>query len=201
MTDFPFTNRITDVSFEHVTSTLVNRSPSGYREVINYGGGYWNVNLSIRPLKRTEADIFSAFMDANLAGFYPFNIIIPKYSYSKSDYTGSILVNGVSQTGRDILVDGMTANTNGILKTGDFIKFENNNKVYRLREDLNSNVSGEGTLKLHMPIVDVSPGDNDNVIFNSVPFRLSLSPNGTRVTEIDVNGFSSFTFSMEEVWN
>lgn len=200
MVDFPLERFIKNVTFEHITNTLISRGAAGYREAANYGGGFWSIQVSTRPLSRAYADVFSGFLDGLRGGLDIFNLTIPFYSKPKLAYSGVVLVDGASQTGRDIEVDGMPTNTT-VLRQGEFVKFENQNKIYRLREDLVSDITGAGTLKLHMDIVSTIPGNDDNVVFNNVPFRVSISDAGNRATEIDVNGYTSFTFELEEVWN
>ena len=70
------------------------------------------------------------------------------------------LVNGGSQTGSAILIDGLPANTNGVLMAGDVVAiFTNTWEMKRLRADLNSDGSGNGWLMFE-PSLRVAPADN-----------------------------------------
>jgi hypothetical protein len=73
------------------------------------------------------------------------------------------LVNGGSQSGSAILIDGLPVNTNGILVAGDIVAIYTNTwEMKRLRADLSSDGSGNGWLMFE-PSLRVSPADNSPV--------------------------------------
>lgn len=201
MSTFPFPHLVDKVRFEHIPNTMEARAPSGFREVIDGTGGYYKIGIGVRRLRRLQADQFSAWLDSLAGVFNTFELEIPRYKNSKSNYTGNVTVNGANQVGKSINVDGLPVSQYGILKAGDFIRFANSKKVYRLSEDLDSNGVGQGVLKLHMSIVGLSPADDTNVIFRNVTFNVALQENATMVTDIDVFGYASFDFQLAEVWN
>jgi|694.fasta_scaffold26571_15 hypothetical protein len=75
-----------------------------------------------------------------------------------------VLVNGSSQTGNKLIVDGLPTSTNGVARAGDW--FEVNGELKRLTADLNSDGSGNGYM-IFEPSLRASPANNAPVIFRS----------------------------------
>jgi len=86
------------------------------------------------------------------------------------------LVNGGSQTGGNLIVDGLPTSTNGLARAGDW--FEVNGELKRLTADLNSDSSGNGYL-IFEPTLRTSPADNAPVIFRSPMGRFLLAEEST----------------------
>jgi hypothetical protein len=82
------------------------------------------------------------------------------------------LVNGSSQTGSKLIVDGLPTSTNGLALAGDW--FEVNGELKRLTADLNSDSSGNGYL-IFEPGLRTSPSDNAPVIFRSPMGKFMLA--------------------------
>lgn len=87
--------------------------------------------------------------------------------------TGSIVVNGGSQTGSTINV---TSTLNKILKAGDIIKFAGLNLVYDINEDMTSPTAS--SIKISPPIfAGGSPANGAAITITSVKFRAVLAEN------------------------
>ena len=82
------------------------------------------------------------------------------------------LVNGASQTGSKLIIDGLPTSTNGLALAGDW--FEVNGELKRLTADLNSDSSGNGYL-IFEPGLRNSPADNTPVIFRSPMGKFMLA--------------------------
>lgn len=82
------------------------------------------------------------------------------------------LVNGASQTGGKLIIDGLPTSTNGLALAGDW--FEVNGELKRLTADLNSDSSGNGYL-IFEPTLRASPSDNTPVIFRSPMGKFMLA--------------------------
>jgi len=179
--------------------TKISRSRAGRRQasVSSAGGGFWKFNLTLRPRERNDFDYVWAFLNKQEGRYGTFELEIPKLSSCKTGYQNSIIVQGASQSGKSINVDGM-ALSQTILKTGDFIKFTNSTKVYQLTEDLISSGGGAGTLVLHMPVVD-TPVDNEAVIFNNVKWTVSNSSDSVEV-DLDLLARNGWSLELEEVF-
>ena len=82
------------------------------------------------------------------------------------------LVNGASQTGAALNIDGLPVSTNALAKAGDWVEI--GGELKRLVADLDSNSSGQGYL-IFEPQLRTSPADNSPVIFRSPMGRFLLS--------------------------
>ena len=82
------------------------------------------------------------------------------------------LVNGASQTGGKLIIDGLPVSSNGLALAGDW--FEVNGELKRLTADLNSDGSGNGYL-IFEPTLRASPADNAPVIFRSPMGKFMLA--------------------------
>lgn len=84
--------------------------------------------------------------------------------------TGSPLVNGASQTGESLAIDGCSG-TNPVFKAGDLFTLPNFNVVFDVVEDAPNLVSGGCTIKINPSIpVGQSPADNAALTY-SAPVR------------------------------
>ena len=81
-------------------------------------------------------------------------------------------VNGGSQTGSALDIDGLPTSANGVIKAGDW--FEINGELKRVIADVNSNASGQGYIMFE-PQLRASPTDNTPVIFRSPMGRFLLA--------------------------
>lgn len=72
---------------------------------------------------------------------------------------GSPLVKGASQTGEDLLTDGWSNSITNVMRAGDVLTIANQNVLYQSVNDVNSDGSGNATIKLNPPLV-ASPADN-----------------------------------------
>jgi hypothetical protein len=86
------------------------------------------------------------------------------------------LVNGSSQTGGSLVIDGLPTSTNGLARAGDW--FEVNGELKRLTADLNSDSSGNGYL-IFEPTLRTSPANNAPVIFRNPMGRFLLAEEST----------------------
>lgn len=200
MSYIPHSDRLIDFTARHVSNTAVSRSLSGTRQAFSYGGGYWELAVSFPPLNYEKAKVTAAFLNSLNGRAQTFRFKLPPNIVGNSDYGGSIFVKGALQVGTQINVDGMAPNQL-ILKTGDFIKFANADKVYQVAANLVSDSSGEGVLTLHMPVVGSLPLDNEKVVYNphEVEFTVALSED---TTEWAIDSFvrSQWSLNLEEVW-
>jgi hypothetical protein len=102
------------------------------------------------------------------------------------------LVNGASQTGASINIDGLPVSTNGLLMQGDQVQI--GNSLRTLVANLNSSASGAGYLQLSEPPT-TTPADNSPVIIQQPlgRFVLALAQMGVELSP-GVFGRSSLEF-------
>lgn len=129
-----------------------------------------------------------AFMMAQKGRAESFTFTLPtSIMPARGSWSGTPLVNGASQTGDSIDLDGFTASQTGVAKAGDLVRFGTGKKVYTVTADANSNVSGEATVSIQPPLLE-SPGDGDAVSVHKsaggIDFSVAL---GSDELQIDLN--------------
>jgi hypothetical protein len=104
--------------------------------------------------------------------------------------TGTPVINGASQTGSELITDGWTADTTGILKAGDYIQLGTGStaRLYKVLDDVDSDGSGNATFDI-WPNLRSSPDDNATITVSNCKsvFRLT-----TNVTDISINQASIY---------
>ena len=181
------------------TATAVTYSPfSGASKAYNHGGQWWEGEVTFRPTRREDAALIQAFL-LKLKGTYG------TFLYGDPDSIalghqgagGTILVNGASQTGNTMAVDGMTVSSN-IAKSGDFFQLGTgaSARLYMFTEDLVSDGSGEGTAVFE-PDLRSSPADNAQLDITSPvgAFRLIETSSGW---QSDQNSIYEVTIAFRE---
>jgi len=141
------------------SNTTVFTSPiSKVEQVLERQGARWAAEYVLPPMKRATAAAWVAFL-VSLRGrrgtFYGFD---PDAKTMLGTATGTILVNGSSQTGNALAVDGLSAG--GTILMGSYIQV--GLYLYMVVEDATANGSGEVTLSIE-PALRTSPGNNDSV--------------------------------------
>ena len=93
--------------------------------------------------------------------------------------TGTIRVNGASQTGNQVALDGFANSTNNVFKAGDYIQI--NSYLYMVTEDVNSNGSGEANVKIEPALRQgiETIADDATVIYTNTTTLMRLDSNAT----------------------
>jgi hypothetical protein len=94
-------------------------------------------------------------------------------------------------------MDGFSVSTTGVLKAGDLIKFANDNKIYMVTADADSNVSGQATVSIEPPLQDAVV-DNEAVTVNKPSFTVALIQDDV-LYSTDAAGFFTLSFDVREV--
>jgi len=177
----------------------MNVSPfSAAQQVYKYTGQFWEADISLPVMKREDAEYWVTFL-MKLNGVYgTFLLGDPAASTPRGVATGSPVVNGASQTGNELITDGWTVSTTGILKAGDYIQLGSgsSSRLYKVLDDVDSDASGNATLTI-WPNLRSSPDDDDTIVTTNCKGVFRLSSN---VTEMNVNEASLYgvTFGAKE---
>lgn len=170
-------------SFRLVRAVASQISPfTGQEQVYRNQGEWWEGEISFRPTKRVDARLIQSFL-AELRGKYG------TFLYGDPDAIalgrmgagGTVTVNGASQIGNTLVVDGMTVSTNNILMAGDYFQLGTGtaSRLYMATQALNSNGSGQGTITFE-PALRSSPADNAAVTVTSPKGLFRLSENAAQ---------------------
>ncbi len=174
---------------------------TGTQQVYRHQGQYWEADITLPPMKREDADAWTSFL-LRLRGQYGTflmgdpNAEIPRGSASST--AGTPVVNGGSQTGDELDIDGLPASVNGYLKAGDYIQLGSGSTatLHKVLEDVDTNGSGQATLNL-WPKVRTAPTDNATVVVSSAKGQFRLNSNET-TWDIDKASIYGITFGAVE---
>lgn len=194
--DLPTSFGASNFSIELKRAVAVTQSQFDYvQQVQEHPGEAWEISMTLDLLNREQSEEYEAFL-LKLAGRVgTFRMAIPGKETPRGVATGTPLINGAGQTGRDIAVDGFTPSTTNILRAGDFVQIGDG--LHRQLDDVDSNASGEVTLNL-APKVITATIDNDPIIIQDAKgiFRLKANPVPVSVTPPNQ---ASFSFRAMEV--
>jgi hypothetical protein len=173
---FPTTPVPSEIRIRSIQPTLVSVAHSLKRTVRTRGGQRWGITAR---WPRTTRALFApiwAMVVKQQGRWDTFTWVLPKYGVPQGTWptSGTINVDGASQTGTTLNIKGLTAGQTGIAKAGDFFVAAGASKVYMVTADANSDGSGKAALSI-MPKLVASPADNAALTYTSVPFTLALA--------------------------
>ena len=177
--------------------TRISQAQSGLTNSRSFGGGLWNISIDLALKTRDEHDVIFAFLNARLGRHERFRVKLPIYCNSKSGYAGDIFVKTSEQTGSSVSAYNMPANTL-ILKAGDFIKFENYDKVYQVSADITTDGAGEASIPI-VPNLVSSPPTDEKIISNDVEFVMRNTTDEITLG-LDQCVMASWNITLQEAW-
>ena len=171
---YPTTPKFATINLKSSHSTLSSIAQSGRRQVRTLGGHSWAFTAKYDSLTRAEFMPVFAFAISQRGQFGSFTIVPPDLATPQGVATGTPLVQGISQTGNTLEIDGCTPSTTGWMKAGDIFSISGDTKVYMLTADTNSNSGGFAQLKFE-PDLTISPADNAAITVTNVAFTMMFS--------------------------
>lgn len=161
-------------------------------QVMQHQGSRWEASVTLPPMKRASAEEWIAFLISLNGAYGTFLLGDPMGATARgsaSTAAGTPLVNGGSQTGSTLNIDGAPNNATGYLKAGDYIQIGTN--LYKVLADANSNGSGQVSLDI-WPSLRSSPADNAAVVVAGAKglFRLSSSDASFSIDNASVYGIN-----------
>ena len=171
---------------------------TGQQQVYKHQGQWWEMEVTMPPMKRDEAEQVAAFL-LKMNGRYGTFLLGDKANTAPRGVgAGTPVVYGASQTGDQLVTDGWTADTTGIMKAGDWIQLGTGSasRLYKVLDDADSDASGIATLNI-WPNLRQSPADNAEVFINSPKGQWRLAANDTNFS-IDEASVYGITFACME---
>lgn len=141
-------------------------------------GQIWQMELQLPRMERAAAEAWIAFL-LSLNGMEgTFLLGIAGCGTARGALGGTPLVNGASQTGRTLAIDGCTAGVTNWMRAGDLFQLGTglNTHLHKNLVDANTNGSGQVTLDI-WPRLRASPADNDAVVVASAKGLWRLATN------------------------
>ena len=162
------------------------------------GGARWTATYSLPAMTRDRAAYWKAFFDLLEGQTNTFNAFDPDCKTPRGAGTGLPLVNGGSQTGSALVIDGCTPGT-VFLKAGDY--FWCNGEMKRLTSDAPADGSGNATLNFK-PAMRASPPDNAAVTVIKPTCAMILADDMQGMWECNAQGiYQPKTFTAMEVFS
>jgi len=181
-------------TWELVTNTKKFQSPiTNAVQTATRKGSLWKADLQFNNLQTDDRAEMQAFLTKLNGQEHRFTLHDHAYTMRGSG-GGTPLVNGGSQTGASIVLDGATASVTNWLKAGDYLSF--NNQLFMATADTNSDGSGNVTVAIAPPL-RTSPSDDAAVDITapiSGVFMLASTPSWSSSPGV----FSNFTLSCVE---
>lgn len=190
----PTTTGIAKIRISANNVVGVSQSPfTSKQQVYKFSGQFWEAEISLPPMKRADAEYWISFLLKLNGSYGTFLLGDPNGATARGVATGTPLVKGASQTGSELITDGWTTSTTGILKAGDYIQLGSGSaaKLHKVLDDVDSNSSGEATLTL-WPDLRSAPSDNAAIIVSGAKglFRLSTNQQDWDVNEASIYGMT-----------
>jgi hypothetical protein len=190
---------IQSIELRAVNAVAYSRSPFTFSgQAFAYPGQMWTADISLKPMKRADAEQWVAWLISLRGQLGTFLLGDPNGATARGAATGTPLVNGASQTGGSLVVDGAATSVTGWLKAGDYIQLGTNgsSRLHKVLTDANSDGSGNVTLDI-WPHIRIAPADNATVAVSSAKglFRLSSNEQAWSINEAAIYGI---TFSAME---
>ena len=189
---------ISAITLKAKTADAVSSSPYTFKQqVISHPGQRWEASVEIaHHTKNTSEPWIDALMSLKgKTGTFLLsdpNCLTPMGSAKTTP--GTPLVNGGSQTGSTLNVDGLPVSVSKYLKAGDYIQLGagSSAKLHKVLVDVNSNGSGLATLEI-WPNLRSSPADNDPIVVANCAgvFRL------TDDVSWDINSSSVYSIAFD----
>ena len=171
---FPSSPAFNSLNVKSIQPSFVSRTISGRRQARQIAGQFFAMTATFPPMTRAEFAPIDAFIMKQRGQYETFQLVLPVLSTGLGSPAGTPLVAGASQTGRSIITDGWTYDIQ-IFKAGDYLKFANHDKVYKVTADVSSHASlGTATIAIE-PALITSPVNDSAITHSSVPFTVSLT--------------------------
>lgn len=141
-------------------------------QTLRLAGASWYGKASFDDLSEDNWRKLAAFL-VNLEGkhgrFYFMDFGAAEPQGAMKDSSNTILVNGASQTGGTLNIDGLPANVNNAFLAGDYIAFDTSSgrELKIITANASSNGSGQASISIK-PNIRVSPANNATVSYRLV---------------------------------
>ena len=193
----PTNKTIQQVSFFARNTVAISTSPFTYsQQVHKWTGQRWEADITLPPMLRANAEEWISFLVSLKGSYGTFllgdpSAVTPRGTASVS--AGTPVINGASQTGDQLIIDGATTSQTGYLKAGDYIQLSSGatSRLHKVLQDANSDGSGNVTLTI-FPDIRTSPSDNSTVVVTGARgvFRLNENVVNWNVNEASIYGIT-----------
>jgi hypothetical protein len=197
VTTFAFPSSITpnDAEMQLVSNTSARLSVlSRQMQTLVRAGEAWVYTMNFRNLTYEQGAELEAWLFRLNGQEHRFTVQDHRYRALQGVGGGSPLVNGASQTGAALIVDGAPSSISDWLKPGDYIKFGNELKRVTAPVDTSSD---DATIPI-IPRIRVSPGNNASVLVGPGTTGLFMLAEKEQSGRTRAGGFTDITINCAE---
>lgn len=198
--DMPSQAHIQSITLRMASQNFATQSPFTFQtQVLNHPGRRWEADVSLRPMRHADARLWLSWL-AKLDGqLNTFTMGDPLGCAPQGEAGGTPRVNGGSQTGSSLIIDGATTSQTDWLKAGDYIQiFEDADaRLYMVTDDVDTDGSGNATLNIWPPLFE--PPTNNRLVITSNTvgaFRLAGNVSTWNVNEAAIYGIQFSAVSL-----
>ncbi len=193
----PTITGIRQVTFRAVNAVGVSRSPFTFKEqVFAHSGKRFEADITLPTMQAESAEQWVAFL-LSLKGqrgtFLLGDPVGATPKGSASTAAGTPVVNGATQTGDTLDIDGCPVSATNYLKAGDYIQLGtgSSSRLYKVLADVDTDGSGQATIDI-WPSVITAPSDGATVIVSNAKGVFRLASNATQwsVNELQLYGIT-----------
>ena len=187
---------IRSVELRATNAVAYSRSPFTFSgQAHAYAGKAWQADITLPPMKRTNAEQWIAFLlslKGQLGTFYLGDprACTPLGSARDAD---TILVNGAVSSGDTVNIDSAPASRSDYLKAGDYMQIGTgtSRQLFKVLTDVDTNGSGQATVDV-WPNVRTTIANNSAVTVQSAKgiFRLITNEQAFSINEASVYGIT-----------
>jgi hypothetical protein len=163
------------VTIKSNNPNITTISTSGRRQVKTQQAQFWSFTASYPPMKRSDWAPIAAFIMQQRGAYESWTVLLQDYSNTQGNLTTqSVTTTNTEAIGSTTieLTSGSLTQTDA-LKAGDFIKFNNHNKVYMVTGDVDFS-SGSATMNIE-PGLLVSVSSATSIDYNDVEWTVFLT--------------------------
>jgi hypothetical protein len=189
----PTATGITTQNFGLTRTIAVSISPFTKQEqVFQHEGEQWKAIFTLPPMKKDKAAIWLSFLMSLRGRRGTFKLGDQDRKTIQGTATGTVLVNGASQTGNQIALDGFTNSRANVFLAGDYIQI--NSYLYMVSANASANGSGQADVKIEPELRTGIEAINDNttVVYSNTTTLMRLDKNLTNwnTNKVSVYGIS-----------
>lgn len=168
---------------------------TGQQQLVRHQGSWWEAEVSLPPMARADAEEWIGFLLSLRGRWGTFLLGDPNATSPRGTWAGTPLVNGASQTGETLVVDGFSAGATA--RRGDYITLGSGGSA-RLYKVLSDETAAGGAMTLDLfPRLRESPADNAVVAVSNTTGLFRLASNETE-WDIDTARFYGIAFAAVE---
>jgi hypothetical protein len=167
-------------------------------QVQEHQGQLWQAGITLRPMKRADAEQWLAFFLSLNGRLGTFLLYDPAAPNPRGALGGTPLVDGGAQIGQELNTKGWTPSATGVLLAGDYFSLGTGvtTRLYKVLKDVDADGGGLATIDI-WPRLRETPANSDPLAFTQAKGTFRLQRN-LMSWDVTVAQFYGLGFSAEE---